>query len=140
MPVTTGSKPLQKFRFRVTLGNGASAGFQKVSGLSREIEVVEYNESNSTTTQKLKGRVKNPEVTLERGAYPDTSMEALFNQALSGGDVGTALIELLDDKGETARRWQLNDVWCSKWELGDLDASSSDIAIEKVTLQYNMLP
>lgn len=139
MPVTSTSVPLQKFRFRVTLGNGACAGFQKVSGLTREIEVVEYNESNSNYTRKLKGRVKNPEVTLERGAYADSSMESLFKQAMSGNNVGTALIELLDERGQTARQWQLSEVWCSKWELGDLDAGSSDIAIEKVTLQYSAL-
>ena len=139
MPITSSSVPLQKFRFRVTLGNGACAGFQKVSGLTREIEVVEYNESNSNVTKKLKGRIKNPEVTLERGAYADPSMEALFTQAMSGSNIGTALIELLDEKGQAARQWQLKDVWCSKWELGDLDASSSDIAIEKVTLQYSAL-
>ena len=139
MPVTTVSKPLQKFRYRVTLGNGACAGFQKVSGLSREIEVVEYNESNSNTTMKLKGRVKNPEVTLERGAYADSSMENLFKSAMSGDNIGTVLIELMDEFGNTARKWQLSEVWCSKWELGDLDASSSDIAIEKVTLQYTIL-
>lgn len=139
MPTTSTMKPLQKFRFRVTLGSGASAGFQKVSGLSREIEVVEYNESNSNVTQKLKGRVKNPEVVLEKGACADSTLENLFTSALSGGSIGTALIELLDDTGTTARAWQLNDVWCSKWELGDLDASSSDIAIEKVTLQYSAI-
>lgn len=136
MPITTSDTPLQKFRFRVTLGNGASAGFQKVSGLKREIELVEYNESNSNRTKKLRGREKLPEVTLERGMYADTSMESLYKKSLTEAKGQNVLIELLDADGNTARRWQLTNAWASTWEAGDLDAGSSDIAIEKVVLQY----
>ena len=135
---TVANDPLQKFMFRVTIpGLPAGIGFQKVGGLTREVGVVEYLEGLFEYTHKLPGREKVGEVTLERGAYASKELEKLYKDILSpSGNRVTVTIEILNRFGETKRSYTLEDAWVSKWEGSDLDATSDDVAIEKMTLQF----
>ena len=138
MARTFTNDPLQKFMFRVTIpGLPAGIGFQKVGGLTREVGVVEYLEGLFEYTHKLPGREKVGEVTLERGAYASKELEKLYKDILSpSGNRVTVTIEILNRFGETKRSYTLEDAWVSKWEGSDLDATSDDVAIEKMTLQF----
>ena len=138
MARTFANDPLQKFMFRVTIpGLPTGIGFQKVGGLTREVGVVEYLEGLYQYTHKLPGREKVGEVTLERGAYASKDLENLYKSILgTNGNRVTVVIEILNRFGETKRSYTLEDAWVSKWEGSDLDASSDDVAIEKMTLQF----
>ena len=138
MARTIANDPLQKFMFRVTIpGLPAGIGFQKVGGLSREVGVVEYLEGLYEYTHKLPGREKVGEVTLERGSYADKELEAIYKKVLTDSNVrNTVIIEILDRFGNAKRTYKLAEAWVSKWEGSDLDASSDDVAIEKLTLQF----
>ena len=48
----------------------------------------------------------------------------------------TIILEKLNRYGETVRTYKLAEAWVSKWEGGDSDASSDDVAIEKITIQF----
>ena len=135
---TTSEDPLQKFKFRVTIpGLPSGIGFQKASGLSIEVGVSEYQESGYDYTHKLPGKVKVGEVTLERGQYADTSVADLIKASLTSQDMRqTIIIQQLDRFGNAQRTWKLAEAWVSKWEASDLDASSEDVAIEKITIQH----
>ena len=139
MARTFANDPLQKFMFRVTIpGLPSGIGFQKVGGLTREVGVVEYLEGLYEHTHKLPGREKVGEVTLERGAYASKELEDLYKSILNVDTAKrvTVVIEILNRFGETKRTFTLEDAWCSKWEGSDLDATSDDVAIEKMTLQF----
>lgn len=135
---TFANDPLQKFMFRVTIpGLPTGIGFQKVGGLTRERGVVEYLEGLYEYTHKLPGREKVGEVTLERGVYASKELEDLYKSVLSSnGNRLTIIIEILNRFGETKRTYKLEDAWVSKWEGSDLDATSDDVAIEKMTVQF----
>lgn len=135
---TTTVDPLQKFKFRLTIpGLPAGIGFQKVSGLSHEVGVTEYDEGAYEYTHKLAGRPKVGEVTAERGSYSDNSFHELFKQTLTNPNKrNTVIVEMLDRYGRTVRTYKLAEAWVSKWEGSDLDASSDDVAIEKLTIQF----
>lgn len=135
---TTASDPLQKFMFRVTInGMPSSIGFQKVSGLSKEMGVVEYREGGYDYAHKLSGRPKVGEVTMERGAFADRSLEELWKKTLMDSSArNTIIIEMLDRQGNVSRTYKLAEAWVSKWEGSDLDATSDDVAIEKITVQH----
>lgn len=135
---TIANDPLQKFMFRVTIpGLPAGLGFQKVGGLTREVGVVEYLEGLYTYTHKLPGREKVGEVTLERGSYASKELEAQYKKVLTDPNVrNTVIIEILDRFGNAKRTYKLAEAWVNKWEGSDLDASSDDVAIEKITLQF----
>ena len=135
---TTSVDPLQKFKFRLTVpGLPAGIGFQKVSGLSHEVGVAEYDEGGFDYTHKLPGRQKVGEVTAERGSYADKSFQDLLKQSLTNPAVrNTVIFEQLDRYGKAVRTYKLAEAWVSKWEGSDADAGSDDVAIEKITIQF----
>lgn len=135
---TTSVDPLQKFKFRLTIpGLPAGIGFQKVSGLTQEVGVTEYDEGGFSHTHKLPGRQKVGEVTAERGSYADKSFQNLLQQTLTNPSMrNTIIFEQLDRYGKAVRTYKLAEAWVSKWEGSDFDASSDDVAIEKLTIQF----
>lgn len=138
MSRTASEDPLQQYQFRVSVpGLDGSIGFKSCSGLSFETEVVTYAEGSWDYTHKLSGRGTVPEVTLERGEYSDTEFKDLAISVLKSSDYrGTVIIEHLDRTGAVARTYKLAEAWISKWEASDLDADSSDVAIESLTIQF----
>ena len=135
---TTSVDPLQKFKFRLTVpGLPSGIGFQKVSGLTHEVGVTEYDEGGFDYTHKLPGRQKVGEVTAERGSYADNSFQNLLKQTLTNPSMrNTVIFEQLNRYGEAVRTYKLAEAWVSKWEGSDADASSDDVAIEKLTIQF----
>ena len=135
---TTSVDPLQKFKFRLAVpGLPSGIGFQKVSGLTHEVGVTEYDEGGFNYTHKLPGRQKVGEVTAERGSYADNSFQNLLKQTLTNPSMrNTVIFEQLDRFGEAVRTYKLAEAWVSKWESSDSDAGSDDVAIEKLTIQF----
>lgn len=135
---TASLDPLQKFRFRVTIpGLPSEIGFQTVSGLSHEVGVAEYSEGGYEYTHKLPGKPNVSEVTCERGAYQDSALADLIKETLTNPDFRqTIIIEHLDRFGNVGKTYKLAEAWVSKWEGSDLDATSDDVAIEKITIQF----
>lgn len=135
---TASLDPLQKYKFRLTVpGIPTEIGFQKVSGLTHEVGVAEYTEGGYDYAHKLPGKPKVGEITLERGAYRDRMFEVMIKDTLTNPNMrGTVIIEHLDKYGEVARTYKLAEAWVSKWESSDLDSASDDVAIEKITLQF----
>ena len=138
MARTTSLDPLQKFKFRLTIpGLPSGIGFQKVSGLSEELGVTEYDEAGYSHTRKLPGRSKVSEVTCERGEYADNAFHKLLKKTLTNPNMRTTIvIQRLDRYGAVKRTYKLAEAWASKWEGSDFDATSDDVAIETLTLQF----
>ena len=137
---TSSEDPLQKFKFRVTIpGIPSQIGFQKVSGLSKEVNVVEYDESAFEYTHKLPGKTKFGEVTMERGMFSDNSMLDQMKVIQNPDYRTTMIVQLMDRFGNVQRTWKLAEAWISKWEGSDLDATSDDVAIETITVQYEYM-
>lgn len=135
---TAVNDPLQKFKFRVSIpGLPSGMGFNKASGLTREIESVEYDEGGYAHTRKLSGKEKVEDVTLEKGQFANTDLERLYKRTLANPDHRTTvLIEQMDKYGVVKRSWTLAEAWVSKWEGSDFDSTSSDVAIEQITIVF----
>lgn len=133
--------PLQSYKFQLSIsGIPATVGFSKVGGMSREYEVVEYLENMFDYTHKLPGREKVGEVTFERGMYAgDETLWDAFKYVATMGPSGTrrdCTLNVLDRWGNVRRTFQLAECWFSKFETGDFDASSSEVIIETLTMQF----
>lgn len=132
--------PLMGYKFRVSIsGIPDSIGFQKISGMSREVEVVEYLENMFEYAHKFPGREKVGEVTFERGMYGGD--ETLWNAYKSIFKESTAVrrdvtLNVCDRWGNIRRTFQLAECWFSKFETGDYDASNSEVVIETLTMQF----
>ena len=132
--------PLRGFRFLVEIDGIASAGFVRVKGLQREIKHESYREGGVNDYEhKLFTQVSYPSVVLERGLV----LEDLWKWALaaSEGDIKrkTIWIRLQDEAGEKAWAWQLDWAMPVKWSSSDLDATSSQVAMESLELAHHGL-
>lgn len=130
--------PLQGFNFRVSFTGAEALCFQKVEGISEEYEVIESNEGCRDYTMKFPGRKKTGELVLTRGVYGSgaTTLEDVWQAFIDGQSRMTVEVSLINRNGDIARTWVLDEAWVSKWEGPSLDASSSDIILESVTIQY----
>lgn len=135
---TISEDPLQSFMFTVEIeGLPGSIGFSKVGGLSREVAVVEYLENMYEHAHKLPGRESVSEVTCERGAYEDDALQSMYETVFNNDTCrSTVTINIHDRFGNIRRTFQLAECWFSKYELGDLDASSDEVIIETLTMQF----
>jgi phage tail-like protein len=138
--------PYRNFKFEVEITGFTRAGFNKVSGLKHDIEVIDYREGGENETSlKLPGQSKFDDVTLERGLSEDTDfvswIEEVFNLDNAAGAQGsnedfrrTVVIHLKDKSGTRIRKWTLTNAWPRTKEIGDLDAKGNDVLIDKITL------
>lgn len=136
--------PLQGFMFRVMLSDMSDEklGFTKVSGLSREVSVVEYFENMYDHAYKLPGRESVQEVTFEKGMYADTTFVDEFEKVLKGTKNEArheVTIQIMNRFNEVARTFKLFEAWFSKYEVGDLDAGSDDVIVETLTVQFEYM-
>ena len=141
MPASTRHDPYKNFPFRVEIGGVATSGFTEVSGLAAEAQVIEYREgADVTSTRKLPGLIKYPNVTLRRGL---TQSRELFDwwMTVVDGNVQRrdVAIVLLDDARKEVMRWLLREAWVTKFEMGDLNAEGNDVAIETIELAHERL-
>lgn len=135
---TIEADPLQSFMFRVSIpGLPTGVGFQKVGGLSREVEVVEYLENMYDHTHKLPGRETVSDVTFERGMYADDYLQGIYEKVFNNNTVrSTVVIQVCDRFGKIRREFKCAEAWFSKYECADLDATSSDVIIETLTMAF----
>lgn len=135
---TIEADPLQSFMFKVSIpGLPTGVGFQKVGGLSREVEVVEYFENMYDHSHKLPGRESVSEVTFERGMYADDYLQGLYENVFNNNTVrNTVVIQVCDRFGKIKREFKCAEAWFSKYECADLDATSSDVIIETLTMVF----
>lgn len=139
--------PYGAFNFQVSLGgtdpSDIRAGFSDISGLSMEIQVVEYRAGNylSESPIKIPGLTKYPAVTLKRGLIGALDLfEWIEESAQSGaGSRRDVTIHLIGEERQPVMTWKLRNAWISKYSFSDLNASSNEVAIEAIELQHEGL-
>ena len=136
------SYPHTKNHFRVEWG-GTNVGFMEVSGLSIELDVIDYREGSSpeNSVRKMTGMKKFSDLVLKRGIVKNDDdfykwiSTSTFNQ-VERRDV---TISLLNEQHEPAVVWKLRNAFPSKLEYSTLNAHSSDVIIESLTLAHEGL-
>jgi phage tail-like protein len=142
--------PLPVFCFWVQLnikGGVIDTFFKSVSGLRYETEVVPVREGGSNaTTFQLPGSTKWSNIVLKQGFTKDSSLlqwrQEWIDAAKSGKAVSrieTGKIIQLDTSKAAQAEWTFFNGWPCKWELTELDASKSEIAIETLEIAHDGL-
>ncbi|MES9946287.1 phage tail protein [Candidatus Thiodiazotropha sp. CDECU1] len=139
--------PYGAFNFLVSIEgsdpHAVQAGFSEVSGLSMEVQVIEYRAGNnrSNTPVKIPGLTKYAPVTLKRGLIGSLDLFEWITQSANSGRSGqrNITIELLNEDNDTVFTWKLRNAWVSNYTTGDLNANSSEIAIETVEVVHEGL-
>ena len=150
------SYPLTKMNFLVTVDNvSGTAAFTEVTGIEATVDVIEFRQGNSGSPSpvKLPGLVKHGNVTLKFGYVMDSAFKTWIQECVSEhrGEMprSKVQIEMIDINGGApsqlvtsitgARVWVLTNAWVTKYNAPDLNASTSEVAIESVEIAYEEL-
>lgn len=132
--------PFTVFHFTVSWGS-ESIGFSEVSGLSQEIQAIEYRDglmAGTTLPMKRPGLKKSGNITLKRGMVKDNNdlYVWLNNNGQPNVERRDLTISLLNDEGTPVFVWSIIQAWPVKSEGPGLKASGNDIAIESIELAH----
>lgn len=145
---TTGAEqdnpwPVPKFHFKVTFGGVGTIDFQEVSGLDSEHDVIEYRAGSwqPWSTVKQPGLRKSSDVTFKKGMFnkDSTLFDYFMSVTMNVIERQQVTIELLDEQANTLFIWTLKNAWPMKISSTDMNAQSSEIAIEEIVLAHEGL-
>lgn len=145
---TMRDRPYVQFNFLVDLGDGNTdgpeAGFAEVSGLSMEIELIEYRNGNSRENQvmKLSGLAKVGNVTLKRGLMGSLALWRWIDQIRNGDATAlrTVTIHLQnEDRSAIVQTWRLLRARIVKHTSGPFNAKGNEVAMEEVVIAFERL-
>lgn len=126
-------------RFSITIDGYEIASFSELSGITTEVEAVNFMESSDkeVINKKLPGQIKQPTVVLKRGK--NSSMELWsWHEAVLNGDIVAARkscsLVMYNYDGKAVARYHLEHAWPSKLEIGALKAGASEVLMETVTI------
>jgi len=145
-PTGTRKDPLPVFCFKVDLnltgGATGEAFFKSVSGLKFETEVVPVRAGGTNdTTFQLVGATKWSNIILKQGFTGSSALLNLQQQWISGQRVRipTGKIYQLNAALDVVGTWTFHRGWPCKWDLGELDASKNELAIESIEIAHEGL-
>jgi phage tail-like protein len=132
--------PIPVFHYKVSWNN-TDIGFSDVSGLTQELQSIEYRDglmAGTTPSLRRPGLKKVNNITLKRGIVEQNN--DLFNWFNNNGapDVTRQdlTISLLNDSGDPVMVWTILQAWPVKLEGPALKASGNEIAIESIELVH----
>ncbi len=113
--------------------------FQKVSGLSSEIETSSFKEGGENLyVHRLPNRVTYGNLTLERGLVTGSPLNIDFNHTMSTMKIspGNVLVSLLNEESIPVSAWLFWKTYPVKWSVSDLDATRNSLVIDTMELAY----
>lgn len=137
--------PYRVFRFKVAVDSVIAAVFKEVSGLEMTVDVVEYRNGAYTrnTFSKIPGLTRYSNVTLTGGILNDffawdwiCSVATTATSSGTGVERKSVTITLIDDTGKDGPQWELINAWPASYRVGNMDAMTSEIALESLELAH----
>ena len=143
-----GEYPLPAFHFEVrwSANNGeeVKGSFTEVSGLNREIQLLEYRDgvTREYATVKIPGMRKDNNVTLKRGVFHGNN--ELYEwwlkvSVLEQPDKRTVTINLLGEDHQPRVTWTLHNAWILKLDSPGFKADGNDVAVESAELVFERM-
>ena len=134
--------PHVSYHFSVEWG-GTRIGFNEVSGLETEVDVINYREGSfkDDSFRKLPGLHRNGPITLKRGFVKDDHEFFEWYKTISMGQVERrdVLISMLDENHEPVIRWKLRNSFPRKVQWSTLKSDQSEVLIETLVLVHEGL-
>ena len=127
--------PYKNYNFRIEIDGITVAGFSECTGLSSEVEIIEYREGGDDLVRKLPGLKKFGNITLKRGVTESQDLYKWHRNVLQGQtDRRDGSIVLFDDAKNPVTRWKFFNGFPQKYEGPRLNAKGNDVAIETLVI------
>ena len=129
--------PYKKYNYKMVIDGQEEAGFSEVTAPDISSDPVEYREGNMTGKVPIRqpGILKYSNITLMRGS---TESQTFVNwmKVIQEGKAPrkTVVITLLDDEMKEVASWRLEKAWPTKYIAPDFNATSQEVAIERLEL------
>lgn len=127
--------PLPKFHFTVQWG-GSKIAFTEVSGLNKDVDVIEHRVGSSPEffKKKMPGLQKLGNITLKRGVFAgDNEFYDWYNtMAMNTVETRDLTISLLDENHEPKVVWKVKDCFIVSLKCTDLKSDVNEAAIDTV--------
>ncbi len=134
--------PSLVFHFAVEWG-GSSVSFTEVSGLTQELQAVDYRTGDQQEYSMLKmpGMRKYNNITMKRGITSKDNEFFLWLNTVKLNDIErrTITIKLLNEKHDPVMVWIAHNAFPVKVEGPGLKASGNEVAIESIELAHEGL-
>lgn len=134
--------PLPVFHFRVEWG-GTRIGFSEVSGLTQEIQAIEYRDGSfpEYSSIKMPGLRKYSNITLKRGVIKADNdfFKWLSTVKLNTIERRDVTISLLNETHDPVMVWKVHNAFPVKVEGPALKAAGNEVAIESIELAHEGL-
>lgn len=131
--------PLPVFHFKVEWG-GQNVGFSEASGLTQEVQMIEYRDGNSPdySTIKMPGLHKYNNITLKRGITKGDNdfFKWLNTVKLNTVERRDLTISLMNENHEPVMVWKAHNAFPVKVEGPGLKASGNEVAIESIEIAH----
>jgi phage tail-like protein len=126
------------FNFKVTIDGVEveNSKFVSVSGIVSTSDTMEFMQGDDRFVMKQPGRAMFEDIELKR-VYQQVDSFYQWREYIERGIVDRKLITvslMLPDMETIVRTMSIHDAYPSKWELPPMDASSSEAAIETITI------
>ena len=148
--------PLTKMNFLVSVDEVSGvAAFSEVTGIDSTVDVIEFRQGNSHSLApvKIQGLVKHGNITLKMGYTLDQDFKnwviACVSESRGETPRRNVTIEMIDinagapqtrvDSPSSSLVWVLSNAWVAKYTGPDLNASTSEVAMETVEIAYEEL-
>ncbi len=132
--------PVPKFHFSVKIGDVGEVAFQEVTGLDTQYDVIEYRAGSSIefSTVKMPGLKKATDITLKKGMFKDDEALMKYFQGVKMNTIKRedVVIQLLDEEHKPMFTWNLKNAWPMQLTGPDLNAESSEVALETLVLAH----
>ncbi|MDX5338234.1 MAG: phage tail protein [Cyclobacteriaceae bacterium] len=134
--------PVSVFHFQVEWG-GTRIGFTEVSGLTIELQTIDYREGSSMEyhVSKMPGIPQYSNITLKRGVFrADNEFFQWLNTVKKNNIERRDLtISLLNEEHEPVMVWKVKEAFPCKVEGPTLNSTGNEVAIETVELCHEGL-
>lgn len=145
MPDSVIRHPYRNFRYSVEMDGITRGGFSEVSGMSLNVDVVEYREGDDlrNTPRKLPGLTKYGNITFKWGVISDMEViEWLLTVASSDQAPPTGIerknitVTLIADDGTPGPQWTIINAWPCGYSIPDLNALGAEVAVESIEVVH----
>ena len=134
--------PVSVFHFQVEWG-GTRIGFTEVSGLTVELQNIDYREGSSLEYQvtKMPGIPQYSNITLKRGMFRGDNefFQWLNTVALNSIERRDLTITLLNEEREPVVSWKVKSAYPCKVDGPSLNSTSNEVAVESIELCHEGL-
>jgi phage tail-like protein len=134
--------PLPVFHF-VVQWSGTRIGFSEVSGLTQEVQPIEYRDGSflEYSSMKMPGLKKYSNVTLKRGVISGDNefFQWLNTVKLNKVERRDIVVSLLNEEHVPVMNWKIQNAFPVKVEGPSLKATGNEVAIESIELAHEGL-